>query len=160
MNDVPNKPAELMTPEERQALAPAFLKIVEHAADQYEKATTRNSACMYRYNGNKCFIGALIPDEMYEAGIEGENVMDRSVRDLLAKALGVERVSDQLASTLRRIQLIHDRYNPNQWFEYLMREHAVLTEVLLIRIPSCKVSQAWEEGERRRLQRMPNLGNG
>ena len=52
-----------------------FDKVVAHFAVQREGAASEDGMCMYRTpDGRKCAIGALIPDEAYNADCEGAPV--------------------------------------------------------------------------------------
>lgn len=60
-----------------------FDKVLEHSRQMTEKCEIEIAnikKCMYRgKDGNKCFVGALIPDEIYNPSIEehdAENAID------------------------------------------------------------------------------------
>lgn len=57
------------------SLQEVFDKVVNHAFTQKRRATSNNKGnypvCLYRAsNGDRCFIGALIPDNEYDPAIE------------------------------------------------------------------------------------------
>lgn len=75
-------------------------------------------ACAYRGgDGARCAIGCLIPDELYEAGMEG-----LSARRLLQQFAGVKELFDGVDSEfLLDLQLIHD--TDRNWDENGFRRH-------------------------------------
>lgn len=84
-------------------------KVKQHAARMPKRSKTMidgASCCAYRTrNGNKCFIGALIPDRLYKQEFEGNNVSDLP-KEIL-EYIGVSGPDD--VSFLIQLQLIHDR---------------------------------------------------
>lgn len=52
-----------------------FDKVLEHSRQMTEQCYSEDKGgCAYRgENGNKCFVGALIPDELYCSSIEGRS---------------------------------------------------------------------------------------
>jgi hypothetical protein len=71
--------------------------------------------CMYRgAGGGCCFIGALIPDDRYDPGLEYTPV-DISNGALLA-ASGISRAYCGVALEL---QTIHDEIDPQDWASHL-----------------------------------------
>jgi len=47
-----------------------FDTIVRYAMTQVERCTGKSGMCQYRSGDNKCWVGALIPDELYDECIE------------------------------------------------------------------------------------------
>lgn len=77
-----------------------------------EHPDTGVSQCVYRNaDGNKCAVGCLIPDELYDPVMEGGtlaqqlHVMPESLKSLFSRHLGV----------LMELQIIHD--NSRNWDE-------------------------------------------
>lgn len=59
----------------------AFDKVVNHLLSMNKRSRgvviTGEDFCLYKdFNGNKCAIGCLIPDEVYRPEFEGQNVYD------------------------------------------------------------------------------------
>lgn len=56
-----------------------FDKVLAHSRQMTEKSTNDRhfngeDRCLYRNDkGNKCFVGALIPDDVYDKGMEGDS---------------------------------------------------------------------------------------
>ncbi|CAB4138517.1 hypothetical protein UFOVP330_92 [uncultured Caudovirales phage] len=107
---------------EPQVLQTLFDRVIEHF-DAMERPAQRNGDCMYRADdGNRCFVGALIPDDLYDSQIEGQPVYVATVvfpsllHDILLKSfapLGVEPgpegyLPDDLTALLADLQMIHD----------------------------------------------------
>lgn len=52
-----------------------FEKVVTHLIKQGVRSVNDYNVCMYRGPyGNKCAVGCLIPDKMYSAKMEGNNI--------------------------------------------------------------------------------------
>lgn len=53
----------------------AFDKVIEHLIGQKWTKASQDGRCMYRScDGSKCAVGAIIPDDEYTSGLEGEDV--------------------------------------------------------------------------------------
>lgn len=92
----------------------AFDIVVAHARAQGCRSvdTERSMACLYRGpNGTKCFIGALIPDELYKPEMEYQSFYE-VIRDFpeLDPILG--GLSKNL---LDRLQYTHDYKEVCEW---------------------------------------------
>lgn len=86
-----------------------FDKIVSHALNMKKKAVS-GRRCFYRTeDGHRCFIGALIPDEVYT-----EDMEFLRPSDALSKA-GIA-IDKGLAS---EIQSVHDEYLMDRWEDEL-----------------------------------------
>lgn len=87
-----------------------FDKVLEHSRQMTERCVfvQEKEQCAYRgNNGNKCFVGALIPDELYNPAIEctdAENAID--ILYMLDKFESID--------FLNRLQTIHDSYFNNR----------------------------------------------
>ena len=97
-----------------------FDKVVKHAREQGVRSTDLEGNCRYKNpNGNKCFIGALIPDSEYSEDIE-----DKKVNSLIDS--GKLYFGDRMF--LQLIQTIHDKFSVSDWkamFEVLAEEHGL-----------------------------------
>jgi hypothetical protein len=100
-----------------------FNRVWERAKDN-RCANGPDGGCMYRNpDGLKCFIGHLIPDELYEAEMEG-----RTVRRLLEEypntflALGLTGANLPL---MQALQNVHDYRYPEMW-ERELRQIAIV----------------------------------
>ena len=90
----------------------AFDKMVTHAFTQKRRAFELTSVgveqCRYRTEGgNKCFVGALLPDADYQARFEGSSV------GYFFKE--IEAFKDLSLDMLNTMQYVHDYYKPPLW---------------------------------------------
>jgi hypothetical protein len=103
----------------------AYLQSLKKEKCQYsiEDTVPANAMgnCLYRNNGKKCFIGAVIPDELYHAGLEhrggmavlcelkliNQRSLDRSIAEL--------KEYDDLDVFVAQLQKIHDSIPIAQW---------------------------------------------
>ncbi len=97
----------------------AFDKIWERAKD-HRKSLIKDDFCAYRSpDGLKCFVGELIPDELYLSSMERKSIYDliRNYPDIK------ELFKDVKSHFLEVCQYIHDDYEPEKWHDRLV-EHA------------------------------------
>lgn len=86
-------------------------KVIGHLREQGVRATTPDNgfdapACQYRgANGTKCAVGFLIPDEIYEADLEGHGVSQLPLEVLMHIGAG----DSETLNTLSHLQGLHDR---------------------------------------------------
>jgi hypothetical protein len=87
-----------------------------------------NGQCAYRGAfGNKCIVGAFIPDELYDESLEGDALdpqlngvrepntyHNTRVTDVLAKAFGQDSLSIDQYGLLANLQSVHDMH-ANDW---------------------------------------------
>ena len=103
----------------------AYDKMVVHAFTQKERAMG-DGKCVYRAeNGNKCFVGALIPDEQYQSWLEGKTAS--------RIMLSVPVLQGLNPNFLLQAQDIHDNDNRNHWFiafETLASKYELNTDIL------------------------------
>ncbi len=89
-----------------------FDRVATHLLTQGKRSVVREGCeeeCRYRdLDGLKCAIGCLIPDDMYSENLEGKNPGNIEV----IKATGISY--DQV-SLAKRLQAIHDSYQPKYW---------------------------------------------
>lgn len=124
-----------------------FDKVVLHAHQQNRKSVAGvpeggiggiEEKCLYRGpEGTKCFVGALIPDELYHPRLESHGVFSNDVRQVLTEAGVIPEafgVGDPSFSNidaigfLREIQLIHDNMFVTSWprhFQNLATKHGL-----------------------------------
>ena len=97
-----------------------FNRVTEHLLTQRVQATNcDNETCSYRSpNGNRCAIGALIPDHLYDPDME-DNSVDAVTRlyPAVARWLGVPEDEDSRERGkpirfLSQLQSIHDKVEP------------------------------------------------
>jgi len=109
-----------------------FNAVVAHSRAQPRKAM-EGARCRYRTTeGNKCFIGALVPDELYDACMESGQIMsafvyrtelditttaNRKAHQVITKMYG--ELDDKEWDLLKQLQRTHDAYNVEEW----EREH-------------------------------------
>ena len=91
-------------------------KVVTHAAKQNAKAL-RGDRCSYRSDSGQCFVGALIPNELYD--IDMEDLRVKAVIDQFPKLKSVILPSnlkeDPARQFLEDLQHIHDRHDVTRW---------------------------------------------
>ena len=88
-----------------------------------------NPQCTYRgTDGNKCIVGAFIPDSLYDESLEGDSLDPRGdyrrdgdfsfhntrVTDVLALAFRQKRLTNEQYILLGSLQRVHDR-NAEDW---------------------------------------------
>ena len=107
--------------------------VVRHARKQGHRCVDEGGDCLYRFEGDKCFAGALIPDNVYSTGMEqliikpllnantvsdirpdsmegtDGTLTDKNLQDL--RGLGLA----EHANLVVKLQKIHDDYEPNRW---------------------------------------------
>lgn len=112
-----------MTPQE------IFDKAARHLLTQGVKCVDSDGICKYRGDeGTACAVGCLIPDELYDQGIEGVSVsymacFDNKEQELIFSLLasGVD-LSDRLVRNLvSELQDCHDAFFVDEWRDHLRR---------------------------------------
>ena len=84
-----------------------FDRVVAHARAQPFRSIN-GDGCAYRgANGAKCFIGALITDDAYHAGLESQPASSYGVKKALERS-GVHVTSRQEVAFCAALQMIHD----------------------------------------------------
>ena len=84
-------------------------KVKSHLLSQGRKSLDARGKCAYRGdNGAMCAVGVLIPDDMYNRGMEGAACSTSELRGVL----DMLEIDPRLAQEL---QYIHDRALPNIW---------------------------------------------
>jgi hypothetical protein len=116
-----------------------FDRVADHLATQQVQASGVVNGlriCRYRSGSNKCAIGALIPDELYDPIIEGTGIgplmamVDKDTGEMAPdlKAFLRETFSPALRMLAGALQTVHDdvsaggtipRENAPVWFEGL-----------------------------------------
>ena len=88
-----------------------------------------DTQCAYRgTNGNKCVVGAFIPDELYDENLEGDAIdpkaiggfdgyHDTRITDVLAKVFKQKKLTQDQYVLLGTLQKIHDK-NADDWRTY------------------------------------------
>ena len=79
--------------------------------------------------GNRCFIGACIPNSRYK--LELEQVSDNFNAPSMKKALGLNNIPSVLSAFLCEAQYVHDEYETGRWESRL----AVLYEKYGLSVP-------------------------
>ena len=89
----------------------------------------QNPQCAYRgADGNKCIVGAFIPDSLYKGSLEGDSLdpmgdsegsgdfsfHNTRVTDVLALAFRQKRLTNEQYILLGSLQRVHDR-NAEDW---------------------------------------------
>lgn len=109
-----------------------FNAVVAHGRAQPRKAM-QDSTCRYRtIDGDKCFVGALVPDELYDPYMEGGQIMsafvyrtelctmtsaNRKTFEVITKMYG--ELDEKEWDLLKQLQRTHDEYKVEDW----EREH-------------------------------------
>jgi hypothetical protein len=90
-----------------------IFRIVKERAKTEKRSIDNRCTCKYRsMSGDKCFIGELIPDEMYKPEIEGMLASDLLE---LPEFKNLFEDSPLLKMILNRMQIIHDAYDTHIW---------------------------------------------
>jgi len=86
-----------------------FNTIAEHLMKQNAQSINEDGNCLYKdAEGRKCAVGCLIPDDLYDAEIEGRMIVwDGAIYHLLLKV--IPDVDREGAILLRELQKVHDR---------------------------------------------------
>jgi hypothetical protein len=89
-----------------------FDKVLEHARTQLERAINEEGQCCYfEESGLKCFIGALIPDEVYEPEMEAV-----SIYGLVGEYQSMAELFNGVnLDLLVLLQQVHDYQTPGLW---------------------------------------------
>lgn len=93
-----------------------FNKVVTHLRKQKIPARSDGN-CVYRSaDGLMCAVGCLIPDNLYDPGIEGQ-VVAGVIADFpkVAESLGIESMNDE--DFLHQLQIVHDEFIVTRWEE-------------------------------------------
>ena len=94
--------------------------IKAHAIKQGKKSTNGN-ICLYRdQDGLKCFIGAIIPDELYNPDMEGNDIYRLATwkqYDNIREYLNITAGDD--INFLMNVQSIHDTFPVEAWVKML-----------------------------------------
>lgn len=93
-----------------------FNRVVQHAKEQNCRAENRGGFCSYRTEeGLKCFVGCLIPDELYvpemDQGAEGTGISEMNPK--------FELFPTAQEGLLRALQRVHDQNAPDAWIPRL-----------------------------------------
>lgn len=91
-----------------------FDKVASHLLTQNERSISENGMCLYRGpRGLKCAAGFLIPDDVYNFEMEGENAEFVFTH--------FPQLSDfkEHATLVLRLQKIHDYYGVALWKDKL-----------------------------------------
>jgi hypothetical protein len=104
-----------METETKIPLQQTFDIVVKHLLEQGKRASLDDGECVYRTPaGLKCAAGCLIPDELYDPGMEGFSVIGpHSLAGQVIQRLGHDIV---LVSQLQRM---HDTELPESWAQCL-----------------------------------------
>ena len=112
-----------------------FAGMTEPSMADIDGIGDENLKCAYRgEDGNKCIVGAFIPDSLYDDSLEGDSLdpmgeysssgyfsfYNTRVTDVLALAFKQERLTDDQYILLGSLQKLHDR-NAEDWrdgFQY------------------------------------------
>lgn len=101
-----------------------FNKVALHLLKQFTKSVeleTSNS-CMYRgHKGNKCAVGALIPDEMYREEMEWHTSGQLLACFPQLQSLFKDDELFIIMDMLTFCQWIHDEFAPDQWYDQILK---------------------------------------
>lgn len=96
-----------------------FDRIVKFARIQGARSfQEERSLCMYRESqGRMCFVGALIPDDLYIKEVEGRTVraIVRAYPEISRKVLPSDLAAEEGVCFLVKMQYIHDKIDPSAW---------------------------------------------
>ena len=99
-----------------------FDVVARHLLTQNARCSSHGE-CLYRYDGMKCAIGRLIPDELYDPVVEGAGVIYGSIAkkdnsEKLWAMLPVRR-TETMSVLLNELQKVHDDNDPEDWRQLL-----------------------------------------
>ena len=141
-----------------------FNKAHKHFAGMTEPSmgneeSTVGQQCAYRGAfGNKCVVGAFIPDELYNERLEGDSLDQESicefeigyhstrVTEVLAKAFGQDFLSDDQYLLLAKLQRTHDK-NAMDWHNYEKKNDVLWYDFIKPAILSCAHDFKLETGD-------------
>tara|TARA_R110001599_G_C12039872_1_gene641022 strand:+ start:98 stop:553 length:456 start_codon:yes stop_codon:yes gene_type:complete len=143
-----------------------FNKAHKHFAGMTEPSmgneeSTVGQQCAYRGAfGNKCVVGAFIPDELYNERLEGDALEiehdtnytlefgynDNRVTEILAKAFGQKTLTNEQYILLANLQRTHDR-NAMDWENYEKKDGVPWYNFIKAGILSCAHDFKLEIGE-------------
>lgn len=96
-----------------------FDKVVLHLLEQGERCSTMDEdgkeTCLYRGpEGMRCAVGCLIPDDLYDPGIEKKRVssLPESIREVIEPT---DMGTGTAIVFLERLQDIHDNETAKDW---------------------------------------------
>jgi hypothetical protein len=101
---------------DRAILQEDFNKIWERAKNPVRAVDAQGDMCLYRSpDGNKCFFGELIPDDLYDPSMESK------FANILLTENPNRFFADryEMLHIYRAIQSIHDWINPEDWHSRL-----------------------------------------
>ena len=94
-----------------------FAGMTEPSMADIDDMGDENLKCAYRGDdGNKCIVGAFIPDSLYDGSLEGDSLDSSRVTDVLALAFGQKKLTDDQYMLLGNLQSVHDR-NADDWLD-------------------------------------------
>lgn len=84
--------------------------IVAHLRKQGRKATDDHGMCCYRADdGLKCAVGCLIPDDLYDEGMEAMSVVGSPIYEIVCVRL------DHDLQLCGDMQDVHDEWEVERW---------------------------------------------
>lgn len=94
-------------------------KVTTHLLKQNAKAQN-NGNCLYweQNSGNKCAVGCLLKEELYDIKIEAKPINHPLIGGILAQSIGRE-LTVQEVDVLKQAQRIHDDHTVENWYELL-----------------------------------------
>lgn len=96
----------------------AFDAVVIHARKKEKCLDEDVGQCRFRHGERRCFIGALIPDDLYTYEMDGYGDHDGpySITEVQEAVPALRGVSHEL---LLQLQNIHDGKTPDRWHTWL-----------------------------------------
>lgn len=96
----------------------ALNKVMRFAYKQNEQCLSGVKGCLYRGdNGQKCFVGHMIPDDEYSSSIEGKLAGEVLIKfPKIAAILEIEGMCNgEMMAFWEHLQGIHDGDPPKYW---------------------------------------------
>ncbi len=91
--------------------------------------------CLYRgENNSKCFIGVLIPDDMYSPTLEGASVYHDIIRDIFTK-INIS-IDKNMLNFLSDLQSLHDNCPSDSYHESIEESLTNFAKFNKLTIPS------------------------
>ena len=110
-------------------------KVWDHLVTQkFKRCVDKEGLCVYKNNGDRCAIGAIIPDHLYDKSMEGTGAFTMinnhdEFRKYLEIPSGTPGMSDM--NWLNELQYCHDKAADDQHMQGRFRDFALKYDLTL-----------------------------
>lgn len=110
-----------------------FDAVRKYANTMNEKSLDEDGTCVYRSdNGNSCFIGAFIPDNLYDPEMEGHAILGLGIYKGVIESLGIPKYdNDNIFKLWADLQDVHDDWDIFTWedgFKEVAEKHNLIMD--------------------------------